>query len=86
MTQMVNLYLSLILFVVVFGTCIASFIQEKKALQVIKGFANLLPPKCTVRRDGRDRQMEAEKLVVGDIVWIRNGDKVHNQASTMNEF
>ena len=47
-------------------------------MQVIKGFANLLPPKCTVCRDGVERQMDAEKLVVGDMVWIRNGEKVHS--------
>lgn len=74
--QMVNLYVAIILFVVVLMMCSASFYEEKKAMQVIKGFANLLPQKCTIRREGKDRQTDAEQLVVGDLVWIRNGDKV----------
>lgn len=76
MSVMVNLYLSLVLFLIVILYCLLSFWEEKKSLKVIKGFTNLLPQKCIVRRNGFDRQIFAEELALGDLVWIRNGEKV----------
>lgn len=76
--NMVNLYVALVLFLFVFVMCSMSFYEEKKALIVIKGFANLLPQQCTVRRNGTDKTIVAEQLVVGDLVWIRHGEKVTN--------
>lgn len=72
----VNLYLSLVLFFIVFLYCLLSFWEEKKSLKVIKGFTHLLPQKCIVRRNGCDRRISAEELTVGDLVWVLNGEKV----------
>lgn len=38
--------------------------------------ANLLPPKCLVVRDGKERHMPAEELVAGDVVKLHAGDRV----------
>ncbi|KAK0401820.1 hypothetical protein QR680_015990 [Steinernema hermaphroditum] len=76
MTVRLNLYVAIVLFLLVLGMCIGTFIQEKKAINVVKGFTNLLPPKCTVVRDGKATTIDSEKIVVGDIVLVKNGSRV----------
>lgn len=77
MTQPVNLYLALAIIFAALMYCFMSFYEEKRAMKVIRGFAHLLPEKCLVRRQGNDSEIVAEALVVGDLVWVRNGDKVN---------
>ncbi|MCG8526538.1 MAG: HAD-IC family P-type ATPase, partial [Opitutales bacterium] len=71
-----NLYLGVVLAVVVFLTGIFSYYQENKSDRIMEGFAKLVPVKAAVRRDGQNVQVDAEELVVGDIVLMRAGDKV----------
>ncbi|GMF09884.1 unnamed protein product [Phytophthora lilii] len=71
-----NLYLAILLFAVVLGTCTATFLQARSTGKVMDSFKNMLPQQCTVIRDGLSQIIPAEELVVGDLVWIRNGDKV----------
>ena len=42
----------------------------------MESFKNFLPQNCSVIRGGNVRIVEAEKLVCGDIVLIKFGDKV----------
>ncbi|KAG7382833.1 ATPase Na K transporting alpha [Phytophthora boehmeriae] len=72
----INLYLSLVLFVIVIGTCTMTFLQQRSTSKVMDSFTKMLPQKCTVVRDGKSQLIPAEELVVGDLVWVRNGDKV----------
>ncbi|CAM9803168.1 unnamed protein product, partial [Sphacelaria rigidula] len=44
--------------------------------KVLKSFANLLPPKATVIRAGEISEMDASRLVMGDVVTLRSGDKI----------
>ncbi|KAI9991904.1 hypothetical protein PInf_017284 [Phytophthora infestans] len=71
-----NLYLAILLFAVVFGTCTATFLQERSTGKAMDSFKNMLPAQSTVVRDGVSQTIPAEELVVGDLVWVRNGDKV----------
>ncbi|TMW67398.1 hypothetical protein Poli38472_011018 [Pythium oligandrum] len=71
-----NLYLAVVLFAIVFCTCTMTFLQQRSTSKVMDSFKNMLPQKCTVVRDGFSQLIPAEELVVGDLVWIRNGDKV----------
>ena len=75
--DLMKLYLSLLIIIAALLYCLMSFWQEKRSLKVIKGFAHLLPQKCLVRRQGIDQEIFTEHLVVGDLVWIRNGEKVN---------
>lgn len=76
-SNMINLYLSVAIILAALFYCVMSFWQEKRALKVVSGFANLLPEKCLVRRQNSDHEIFAEELVVGDLVWVRNGEKVN---------
>lgn len=71
-----NLYLSLVLFAIVIVTCTITFMQARSTSKVMDSFKNMLPLQCTVVRDGSNQVIPAEELVVGDLVWVRNGDKV----------
>ncbi|TMW69048.1 hypothetical protein Poli38472_001204 [Pythium oligandrum] len=72
----INLYLALVLFFIVIFTCTMTFIQQRSTSKVMDSFKNMLPQKCTVVRDGISQLIPAEEPVVGDLVWVRNGDKV----------
>lgn len=39
-------------------------------------FKSFLPQKCLVIRDGSEKSIQAEKLVVGDIVKVKAGEKI----------
>uniref|UniRef100_A0A914C2H9 P-type ATPase A domain-containing protein n=1 Tax=Acrobeloides nanus TaxID=290746 RepID=A0A914C2H9_9BILA len=50
--------------------------KAKVLLEVVRGFQNLLPEKCTVIRDGIDKLIFAAEVVVGDIIKIQSGVRV----------
>eukprot|EP01113_Clastostelium_recurvatum_P023603 TRINITY_DN2814_c0_g2_i2.p1 TRINITY_DN2814_c0_g2~~TRINITY_DN2814_c0_g2_i2.p1 ORF type:complete len:882 (+),score=222.79 TRINITY_DN2814_c0_g2_i2:1433-4078(+) len=51
--------------------------QESKSASIMDGFASMTPQMCLVLRDGADlSEIPAADLVVGDIVYVRPGDKV----------
>ncbi|KAG2532113.1 hypothetical protein BBO99_00000507 [Phytophthora kernoviae] len=75
-SENINLYLSIVLFVVVIVSGTTTFLQARSTGKVMDSFKNMLPPQCTAVRDGVNKTIPAEELVVGDLVWVRNGDKV----------
>ncbi|RLN69118.1 hypothetical protein BBP00_00000539 [Phytophthora kernoviae] len=75
-SENLNLYLSIVLFVVVIVSGTTTFLQVRSTGKVMDSFKNMLPPQCTAVRDGVNKTIPAEELVVGDLVWVRNGDKV----------
>uniref|UniRef100_A0A915B824 Cation-transporting P-type ATPase N-terminal domain-containing protein n=1 Tax=Parascaris univalens TaxID=6257 RepID=A0A915B824_PARUN len=56
--------------------CVVTFFEEKKAINVVRGFTNLLPTKCSVVRNGSQIIIDTAKIVVGDIVIIKCGSRV----------
>lgn len=42
----------------------------------MEGFKNFIPPKCKVIRDGKTESIDALKIVVGDLIEIRMGDRI----------
>lgn len=71
-----NFYLGIVLFLVVFLSGTFSYFQEKKSNDLMASFKNMMPNLCTVIRDGNPSQVNAEDLVLGDIVLLKAGDKV----------
>jgi len=61
--------------VVILGATLA-YVQESKAGDVMKRFLGMLPPKCTVVRDGNICEVEAKQLVRGDVVRLETGNKI----------
>jgi len=64
------------LFAVVIVVVVFGFIQEYKSEKAVSALKNMLTQFSTVVRDGRERQVESINLVPGDLVLLRNGEKV----------
>ncbi|HDN79652.1 MAG TPA: ATPase, partial [Chloroflexi bacterium] len=62
--------------VIVFLNAVLGFVQEYQAERALAALKQLATPIVRVRRDGRVREISAEKLVPGDIVLLEAGSKV----------
>jgi len=61
---------------VVLANAAIGFIQERRAEKAIEGIRALLSPHASVIRENRRRTLDAEQLVVGDLVLLEPGDRV----------
>ncbi|WP_018951334.1 cation-transporting P-type ATPase [Thioalkalivibrio sp. AKL12] len=64
-----------ILAVVLINTLIG-FVQEGKAEKALDAIRRMLSPRALVARGGERREIPAEQLVPGDIVYLQAGDRV----------
>lgn len=71
-----NLVTAFVLLAVVVFTCTLSYWQERQSLLVMEALMKTLPQHCTVIRDGKETEIDAGDLTVGDIVKLMGGDKV----------
>jgi sodium/potassium-transporting ATPase subunit alpha len=71
-----NLILGIVLLVVVFLTGFGSFHEEHQASKISDSFDKMLASSCTVLRDGHAGPCKVDQLVAGDLVLVKNGDKV----------
>ncbi len=62
--------------VVILLVTITGFFQEYKAEKVISSLKDMIVPVSIVIRDGREMEIETTKLVPGDIILLRNGEKI----------
>lgn len=72
----VQTYLGAILIFVAFLNAFIEFYQAQKSQAILESFLNMIPAKCTVIRQGKLQPAAAADLVVGDVVFVRMGDKV----------
>lgn len=71
-----NIYLATVLIFIVLLTGGITFQQGAKSEALMAGFKNFLPATSTVIREGQRREIPAIKLVVGDILEIKMGEKI----------
>ncbi|KAJ3038936.1 hypothetical protein HDV00_012766 [Rhizophlyctis rosea] len=71
-----NTYIGAILIAVGFLNALIEFIQVQKSQAILESFLNLIPAKCYAVREGKSAQISALDLVLGDVVYVRSGDKV----------
>lgn len=71
-----NLYLGVVLELVTFLTCTFSYIQNAKSEAIMEGFKKMIPEQCDVIREGQVSTLDAWELVPGDIVKMKEGQKV----------
>ena len=74
-----------ILFIVVLNAIIG-FVQEYKAEKAIEALKKLVSPHARVVRDGVEQEIDAEKLVIGDLIVLNPGDKVPADAHLFEAF
>eukprot|EP00731_Ephydatia_muelleri_P006443 Em0003g691a len=71
-----NLIIGVALILIVIITGLFTHYQESKSEKIMKGFLKLVPQKALVLREGVHRDVRAERLVVGDIVEVKFGDRL----------
>jgi sodium/potassium-transporting ATPase subunit alpha len=71
-----NIFIAIALLGVVILNGTFTFVQEYQAERIMASFKNLIPPKTKVLRDGEITEIVATDLVVGDIIFLEEGDKV----------
>lgn len=64
-----------IVVVVVINAAFA-FVQEMQAERAVEALAQYLPPQAKVLREGHEQDIEASRLVPGDVLLIEEGDRV----------
>jgi sodium/potassium-transporting ATPase subunit alpha len=71
-----NIFIAIALLGVVIINGTFTFIQEYQAERIMASFKNLIPPKTKALRDGEITEILATDLVVGDIIFLEEGDKI----------
>ncbi|KAI4885448.1 hypothetical protein NFI96_001411, partial [Prochilodus magdalenae] len=71
-----DLYLGIVLAAVVIITGCFSYYQEATSSRIMESFKNLIPQQAMVIREGEKRQIDAEEVVLGDLVEIKGGDRI----------
>ncbi|XP_061407053.1 LOW QUALITY PROTEIN: sodium/potassium-transporting ATPase subunit alpha-3-like [Lethenteron reissneri] len=71
-----NLYLGVVLSAVVIITGCFSYYQENKSSRIMDSFKNMVPQQALVIREGEKTQLNAELVVLGDLVEIKGGDRI----------
>ena len=74
------------IFAVILINAIFSFWQEYKAERALEALKKLLPRKAIVLRDGKEREISAEELVPGDIIFLEEGDSISADARLIETF
>jgi calcium-translocating P-type ATPase len=69
---------------VVVANSVIGFAQEWRAGRAIQALSALVPERATVVRDGERQQLDAEVVVVGDVVELRPGERVPADARLLN--
>jgi Ca2+-transporting ATPase len=65
-----------VIMAVVMLNAVIGYFQEFKAEESIRALKKLLVPKARILRDGKEKEINSEELVPGDIVLIASGGKV----------
>ncbi len=77
--------LAIAIAVVVVVNGVFSFAQEEHAERVTRELARLLPATVAAHRDGRPVPLPADRLVRGDAISLREGDRVPADARLVHE-
>ncbi|WP_298234118.1 cation-transporting P-type ATPase [uncultured Azohydromonas sp.] len=67
---------SAVILAVVLLNAVIGFVQEGKAEKALQAIRHLLSPHAVVLRDGRQHDLAAADLVVGDVILLASGDSL----------
>ncbi|HLD40302.1 MAG TPA: HAD-IC family P-type ATPase, partial [Candidatus Nanoarchaeia archaeon] len=62
--------------VIIFMVISVGFIQEYRSEKTINALKNMLVPVSIVIRDGKEQEIQSAIIVPGDIILLRNGEKI----------
>ncbi len=76
----------IVMIIITLINAIIGFFQEYKAEQIMASLDNLVKSPATVIRGGEIEQVPQEKLVIGDIIKLEEGDKVPADVRIIEAF
>src|SRR3712207_9059403 len=65
---------------------ILGFIQEFKTEKSLESLKSLAAPTAKVVRDGQIKVINAEEIVIGDLIVVESGDRVPADAIIMDNY
>ncbi|XP_066111263.1 sodium/potassium-transporting ATPase subunit alpha-4 [Saccopteryx bilineata] len=71
-----NQYLGITLVLVVIITGCFSYYQESKSSRIMESFKNMVPQQAMVIRGGQKMQINAQNVVLGDLVEVKGGNRI----------
>ncbi|XP_065649784.1 sodium/potassium-transporting ATPase subunit alpha-like isoform X2 [Hydra vulgaris] len=71
-----EVYLGAALAAVVFISGTFTYYQEAKSLKIMESFKKLIPQEAIVLRDGSKIAINPSQCVVGDVVFLKSGDRI----------
>lgn len=79
---------AIFIFIAVIVNSALGFYQENKAEHALSEIKTYLKQRARVIRDGKEREIDAEEIVIGDIIRLAQGDRVPADARVMfvNDF
>ncbi len=77
---------AILIAIIVLGNAIFGFFQEYKAEKTIEALTKMSAPRATVVRNGKELDIDSENVVPGDILLIRQGDKVAADCYLLQAF
>lgn len=81
-----NINLGIALVVVIFINAFFTFYQEYKAERAAEALKKLLAPTAIVLRNNKEEEISANQVVVGDIIVLKEGDKVPADARLLEQY
>jgi Ca2+-transporting ATPase len=76
---------AIILFLIAFMNTCVGFFQEHKAESLLSSLERLIVPKAKVMRDGKLEEVNSTELVMGDIIYVEEGDSVPADVRVIEE-
>jgi len=73
------------IWVVVLLNAVIGFVQEYRAERAVEALRQLVPLRARVIRDGRDQEVPAQHVVVGDVLALEEGSQVPADARVIDE-
>ncbi|MEA1993376.1 MAG: calcium-translocating P-type ATPase, SERCA-type [Euryarchaeota archaeon] len=67
---------ALVIFIILIASAILGFVQEYRAEKSLEMLKRMSSPKAKVLRNGKEIEIETQKLVPGDLIILKTGDKV----------
>lgn len=71
---------------IVIANAVFGFFQEYKAEKTIEALTKMSAPRATVLRNGKEHEIDSELVVPGDVLVLREGDKVAADAVLLESY
>jgi len=77
---------AILIFAIVIANAIFGFVQEYKAERTMEELGKMSAPMATVIRNGKEKEIDSKEVVPGDILVLREGDKVAADARIIEAY